>query len=147
MKKLLTSFVIILTAIALTGCGSASKTMARNLDNTITNLVYSVSNLDVLDNATINQVKNLSNNQKAAQSALCFFTNNTANNSVFANTTCPECCQSGECNENNCDNIDVADSPNNTNDNNKNRTTKNAFSGIKMQNLRASIHTLPPTPM
>lgn len=135
MKKLLTSFVLILTAIALTGCGSASKTMARNLDNTITNLVYSVSNLDVLDNATINQVKNLSNNQKAAQSALCFLTNNTANNSVFANTTCPECCQSGECNEGNCNNIDVTDSPNNTNDNNKNRTTKNAFSRVNVENI------------
>lgn len=135
MKKLLTSFVLILTAIALTGCGTASKTMARNLDNTITNLVYSVSNLDVLDNATINQVKNLSNNQKAAQSALCFLTNNTANNSVFANTTCPECCQPGECNENNCNNIDVTDSPNNTNDNNKNKIAKNAFSGVNVENI------------
>ena len=134
MKKLLTSFVLILTAIALTGCGSASKTMARNLDNTITNLVYSVSNLDVLDNATINQVKNLSNNQKAAQSALCFLTNNTANDSVFANTTCPECCQSGECNENNCNNIDVTDSPNNTDDNN-NKIAKNAFSGVNVENI------------
>ena len=135
MKKLLTSFVLILTAIALTGCGSASKTMARNLDNTITNLVYSVSNLDVLDNATINQVKNLSNNQKAAQSALCFLTNNTADNSVFANTTCPECCQSGECNENNCTNIDVTDSPSNTNDNNKKKKKKNAFSGVNVENI------------
>lgn len=135
MKKLLTSFVLILTAIALTGCGSASKTMARNLDNTITNLVYSVSNLDVLDNATINQVKSLNSNQKAAQSALCFLTNDNANNSIFANTTCPECCQSGECNEDNCDNIDVTDSPNKTTDNNKNKIVKNAISGLNVENI------------
>lgn len=135
MKKLLTTFVLILTAIALTGCGSASKTMARNLDNTITNLVYSVSNLDVLDNATINQVKSLNSNQKAAQSALCFLTNDNANNSIFANTTCPECCQSGECNEDNCDNIDMADSPNKTTDNSKNKIIKNAISGLNVENI------------
>lgn len=135
MKKLLTSFVLILTAIALTGCGSASKTMARNLDNTITNLVYSVSNLDVLDNVTINQVKSLNSNQKAAQSALCFLTNDNANNSIFANTTCPECCQSGECTEDNCNNIDVADSPNKTTDNNKNKIVKNAISGLNVENI------------
>ena len=134
MKKLLTSFVLILTAIALTGCGSASKTMARNLDNTITNLVYSVSNLDVLDNATINKVKSLNSNQKAAQSALCFLTNDNANNSIFANTTCPECCQSGECNEDNCDNIDVTDSSNMTT-NNKNKIVKNAISGLNVENI------------
>ena len=135
MKKLLTTFVLILTAIALTGCGSASKTMARNLDNTITNLVYSVSNLDVLDNATINQIKSLNSNQKAAQSALCFLTNDNANNSIFANTTCPECCQSGECNEDNCDNIDMADSPNKTTDNSKNKIIKNAISGLNVENI------------
>lgn len=135
MKKMLTSFVLILTAIALTGCGSASKTMARNLDNTITNLVYSVSNLDVLDNATINQVKSLNSNQKAAQSALCFLTNDNASNSVFANTTCPECCQSGECNEDNCDNINITDSPNKTADNNKNKIIKNAISGLNVENI------------
>ena len=134
MKKLLTSFVLILTTIALTGCGSASKTMARNLDNTITNLVYSVSNLDVLDNATINQVKNLSSNQRAAQTALCFLINDNANNSIFANTTCPECCQSGECNEDNCDDIDVTDSPNKTTDN-KNKIVKNAISGLNVKNI------------
>lgn len=134
MKKLLSSFVLILTAFALTGCGSASKTMARNLDNTITNLVYSVSNLDVLDKATINQVKSLNSNQKAAQSALCFLTNDNANNSIFANTTCPECCQSGECNEDNCDNIDVNDSPNKTTDN-KNKIAKNAISGLNVKNI------------
>ena len=134
MKKLLSSFVLILTAFALTGCGSASKTMARNLDNTITNLVYSVSNLDVLDKATINQVKSFNSNQKAAQSALCFLTNDNANNSIFANTTCPECCQSGECNEDNCDNIDVTDSPNKTT-NNKNKIVKNAISGLNVENI------------
>ena len=135
MKKLLTSFVLILTAIALTGCGSASKTMARNLDNTITNLVYSVSNLDVLDNATINQVKSLNSNQKAAQSALCFLTNDNANNSIFANTTCPECYQSGECNEDNCNNIDVTDSSNKTTNNNKNKIVKNAISELNVENI------------
>lgn len=135
MKKLLTSFVLILTAVALTGCGSASKTMARNLDNTITNLVYSVSNLDVLDNATINQVKSLNSNQKAAQSALCFLTNDNANNSIFANTTCPEYCQSGECNEDNCNNIDVTDPPNKTTNNNKNKIVKNAISGSNVENI------------
>ena len=134
MKKLLTTFVLILTTIALTGCGSASKTMARNLDNTITNLVYSVSNLDVLDKATINQVKNLSSNQRAAQTALCFLINDNANNSIFANTTCPECCQSGECNEDNCDDIDVTDSPNKTTDN-KNKIVKNAISGLNVKNI------------
>ena len=135
MKKLLTSFVLILTAIALTGCGSASKTMARNLDNTITNLVYSVSNLDVLDNATINQVKSLNSNQKAAQSALCFLTNHNANNSIFANTTCPECHQSGECTEDNCNNINMTDPPNKTTDNNKNKIIKNAISGLNVENI------------
>lgn len=135
MKKLLTSFVLILTAVALTGCGSASKTMARNLDNTITNLVYSVSNLDVLDNATINQVKSLNSNQKAAQSALCFLTNDNTNNSIFANTTCPEYCQSGECNEDNCNNIDVTDPPNKTTNNNKNKIVKNAISGSNVENI------------
>ena len=59
MKKFL-FFTLILTAIIPTfifsGCTNENKTLARNLDETIANLVYSVSSLDWADNNSLNKL-------------------------------------------------------------------------------------------
>ena len=45
---------------AYVGCGSKTKGLARNLDSTITNLVYSVTSLDLVDTKTIYSVSQIS---------------------------------------------------------------------------------------
>lgn len=61
MKKILCGLFSIMLMIIFAGCTNSTKTLARNLDSTITNLIYSVSNLDLLDKTTISQVKELTN--------------------------------------------------------------------------------------
>ncbi|MBQ7453349.1 MAG: hypothetical protein IJS68_03735 [Clostridia bacterium] len=75
------------------GCTNSSKTLARSLDNTISNLVYSVSNLDLLSASQISKVNSVSNsitkniNQYASCSSLVddndvyFIYNNDADDS------------------------------------------------------------------
>ena len=58
MKKLLIIFPLILVMF-LFGCSNDGRLLARNLDNTITNLLYSISNLDIIDQATLQKVSSL----------------------------------------------------------------------------------------
>ena len=61
MFYILTSFIIF-ASITLTGCNNENKTLARNLDDTIANLVYSVSSLDWADSTILNELNNSNDN-------------------------------------------------------------------------------------
>nr|MCR5553375.1 hypothetical protein [bacterium] len=58
MKKLLIILPLVLTMF-LFGCSNDGRLLARNLDNTITNLLYSISNLDIIDQTTLQKVSSL----------------------------------------------------------------------------------------
>gem|GEM_PF-3608174 len=89
--------------IFLAGCTSSTKLLARNLDNTITNLIYSVSNLDVID-------------QKTLQNVSSFTTLGINQSSPFVSVASENFALDNACNENynnledcdskNCDNCD-----------------------------------------
>lgn len=59
--KITCIFTICLSLIILTGCNSADKTLAKNLDNTVTNLVYSITNLDFADNSDLDMLNEKQN--------------------------------------------------------------------------------------
>ena len=61
MKKLFlaVSFSLIFFLI---GCTQTNKALARNLDSTISSLIYCVSNLDLLDSSSLNNVNYITNN-------------------------------------------------------------------------------------
>ena len=59
MKKLFIIFPIVLVML-FSGCTNDGRLLARNLDNTITNLLYSISNLDVIDSEMLQKVNSLS---------------------------------------------------------------------------------------
>lgn len=64
MKKFLKItciFTICLSLIILAGCNSADKTLAKNLDNTVTNLVYAITNLDFADNSDLDMLNEKQN--------------------------------------------------------------------------------------
>lgn len=100
MKKIirLTMFsLIFLSLIIFTGCNSADKTLAKNLDNTVTNLVYSITNLDFADTADLNLLStntNKTNNVTDNKENENITENQISNNSKNAN-----CCE-------NCNNSD-----------------------------------------
>ena len=71
--------ILTFAIFTLAGCSNADKTLAKNLDNTVTNLIYSVTNLDFVDSSqleslsvsdtqeqTNNVINNENNNQKNA---------------------------------------------------------------------------------
>lgn len=100
MKKIirLTMFSLLsLSLIIFTGCNSADKTLAKNLDNTVTNLVYSITNLDFADTADLNLLSTNTNktdkvtdnkeNENISENQIC-------NNSKNANC-CENCNNSG----------------------------------------------------
>lgn len=65
MKKIITCFsicFILSLSFIFTGCNNENKTLARNLDDTITNLVYSVSSLDWADSTMLNNLNNTNQN-------------------------------------------------------------------------------------
>lgn len=100
MKKIirLTMFSLLsLSLIIFTGCNSADKTLAKNLDNTVTNLVYSITNLDFADTADLNLLStntNKTNNVTDNKENENITENQISNNSKNAN-----CCE-------NCNNSD-----------------------------------------
>lgn len=53
-----------LSIILFSGCSNENKTLAKNLDNTVTNLIYSATNLDTISNSDIQnfQIKNIDEN-------------------------------------------------------------------------------------
>ena len=59
MKKLLLVLSVLMLStlgFVLVGCSNDSKTLARNLDDTVTNLIYSVSSLDWADTNTLDSI-------------------------------------------------------------------------------------------
>lgn len=100
MKKIirLTMFsLIFLSLIIFTGCNSADKTLAKNLDNTVTNLVYSITNLDFADTADLNLLStntNKTNNITDNKENENITENQISNNSKNANC-CENCNNSG----------------------------------------------------
>ena len=62
MKKFALFSFLLATLLLLIGCSPTSRTMARNLDSTISSLVYCVSNLDLLNNKELNNVNYITNN-------------------------------------------------------------------------------------
>ncbi len=100
MKKIirLTMFSLLsLSLIIFTGCNSADKTLAKNLDNTVTNLVYSITNLDFADTADLNLLStntNKTNNITDNKENENITENQISNNSKNANC-CENCNNSG----------------------------------------------------
>ncbi len=100
MKKIirLTMFSLLsLSLIIFTGCNSADKTLAKNLDNTVTNLVYSITNLDFADTADLNLLStntNKTDNVTDNKENENITENQISNNSKNANC-CENCNNSG----------------------------------------------------
>ncbi len=100
MKKIIRFTMLSLLSLSLiifTGCNSADKTLAKNLDNTVTNLVYSITNLDFADTADLNLLStntNKTNNITDNKENENITENQISNNSKNAN-----CCE-------NCNNSD-----------------------------------------
>lgn len=100
MKKIIRLTMLSLLSLSLiifTGCNSADKTLAKNLDNTVTNLVYSITNLDFADTADLNLLStntNKTNNITDNKENENITENQISNNSKNAN-----CCE-------NCNNSD-----------------------------------------
>lgn len=100
MKKIIRLTMLSLLSLSLiifTGCNSADKTLAKNLDNTVTNLVYSITNLDFADTADLNLLStntNKTNNISDNKENENITENQISNNSKNAN-----CCE-------NCNNSD-----------------------------------------
>ena len=92
MKKIIRLTILSLLSLSLiifTGCNSADKTLAKNLDNTVTNLVYSITNLDFADTADLNLLStntNITDNVKNNNENIT--ENQISNNSKNAN-----CCE------------------------------------------------------
>lgn len=101
MKKIirLTMFSLLsLSLIIFTGCNSADKTLAKNLDNTLTNLVYSITNLDFADTADLNLLSTNTNK-----------TNNVTDNKENENITENQISNNSK-NANYCENCNNSDS-------------------------------------
>lgn len=100
MKKIIRLTMLSLLSLSLiifTGCTSADKTLAKNLDNAVTNLVYSITNLDFADTADLNLLStntNKTNNVTDNNENENITENQISNNSKNAN-----CCE-------NCNNSD-----------------------------------------
>lgn len=100
MKKIIRLTMLSLLSLSLiifTGCNSADKTLAKNLDNTVTNLVYSITNLDFADTADLNLLStntNKTNNVTENKENENITENQISNNSKNANY-CESCNNSG----------------------------------------------------
>lgn len=100
MKKIIRFTMLSLLSLSLiifTGCNSADKTLAKNLDNTVTNLVYSITNLDFADTADLNLLStntNKTNNITDNKENENITENQISNNSKNANY-CENCNNSG----------------------------------------------------
>ncbi|MBQ7579509.1 MAG: hypothetical protein IJT25_03155 [Clostridia bacterium] len=62
MKKLYIIPYLLLPIFFFIGCTQTNKTLARNLDSTISSLIYSVGNLDLLDSNMLTSVNVITNN-------------------------------------------------------------------------------------
>lgn len=76
--------ILVFAIFTLAGCSNADKTLAKNLDNTITNLIYSVTNLDFVDSSQLESLS-VSDTQEQANNIV---NNNDSNTQKNAN-----CCE------------------------------------------------------
>ena len=132
LKTMLTLSMIAITSIILTACGAnASEVLAKNLDNSVTNFVYTVSSMDWVETETINnlnpeatQTSSSNNYNSNNTSSINNFTNNySTQNRTSNNQTGTNIVKSNM-------NTNVRLSPSNTNVkiNNVNSTTNNGTS-------------------
>ena len=94
MKKILRLTIFSLISLSLfifTGCNSADKTLAKNLDNTVTNLVYSITNLDFADTSDLNFLD--SDINKTNNVADISQSENKAHDQINDNTKNANCCE------------------------------------------------------
>ena len=66
------SLLLCLTLLFV-GCGNTNKSLAKNLDNTVTNLIYSVSSLDWADSSILSNISG--NTNSTYDSSLNYFNN------------------------------------------------------------------------
>lgn len=95
-KIFLTLTLILSVCFMFTGCQNQNETLAKNLDNTVTNLIYSVSSLDWADSTSINQFLNNSsiNNDSINQDISSINLTKTIDCENCINCedcTCPKC--------------------------------------------------------
>ena len=64
------SLMLCLT-ILFVGCGNTARSLARNIDSTVTNLIYSVSSLDWADSSTLSNISG--NKESTYDSSLNFY--------------------------------------------------------------------------
>ena len=121
MKKIIRFTMLSLLSLSLiifTGCNSADKTLAKNLDNTVTNLVYSITNLDFADTADLNLLSTNTNK-----------TNNITDNKENENTTENHQISNNSKNANCCENCNNSDSLSQFQANNQNYNMNENMSG------------------
>lgn len=107
MKKTLCSILAVMTAIIFAGCKNDTKALARNLDSTISSLVYSVSNLDVVDDVTIQTVRDLTDNLNAKNTSTqvsFYIMDNNGKISAITASTSVGTCENGNCEDGICEN-------------------------------------------
>lgn len=120
MKKIIRFTMLSLLSLSLiifTGCNSADKTLAKNLDNTVTNLVYSITNLDFADTADLNLLSTNTNK-----------TNNITDNKENENITENQISNNSK-NANCCENCNNSDSLSQFQTNNQNYNMNENMSG------------------
>ncbi len=76
--------ILVFAIFTLVGCSNADKTLAKNLDNTITNLIYSVTNLDFVDSSQLESLSVLDTQEQ---------TNNIVNNNDSNTQKNANCCE------------------------------------------------------
>lgn len=103
--KLSVLSILSLSLFILTGCNTADKTLAKNLDNTITNLVYSVTNLDFANSSDLDffssnetQTNNFSDDKATDNSC------NNQTNDINKNANCCKNCENSSTNQQNLTN-------------------------------------------
>ena len=163
MKKIFCFTLSLLVMVFFVGCKNETKSLARNLDSAITNLIYSVSNLDLIDDETISQVKNLTNsyNMNILNNNQVNNNSNSTNQNNLNNNYCNEgTIQNNSCNNSNCNNQLNTNQNNlnsqlnlNTQNNNANQQNLSNQNGLNNnQNLNnqvlndnENLQTCPPT--
>ena len=100
MKKSFKFYIITIlsfTLLTLAGCSNANKTLAKNLDNTVTNLIYSVTNLDFANDSELNSLAQtntekeqnnaINNNNQTNKNAICddYYENSCTNQQYYQN--------------------------------------------------------------
>ena len=116
IKKYIIIPIIFSFLFIFSGCQNQNETLAKNLDNTITNLVYSVSSLDWADSDSLNSFLNTSSTNQA----------DLSNVNLTKTIDCENCNDKGYegCQNTNCENCNKNNTYN-TEENHENYSTQN----------------------